>query len=73
MSAHEVNNAAVPSQPVATAPISVPFGDPAALGLAAFALTTFVLTALLAWYGSFATVTNFTFKRTLLPLVPLAR
>ncbi|HWU58867.1 MAG TPA: acetate uptake transporter [Microbacteriaceae bacterium] len=45
MSAHEVNHAAVPSQPVATAPISVPFGDPAALGLAAFALTTFVLSA----------------------------
>jgi succinate-acetate transporter protein len=32
-----------------------------------------VLTALFAWYASFATVTNFTFKRTLLPLVPLAR
>lgn len=32
-----------------------------------------VLTALLAWYGSFATVTNFTYKRTVLPIVPLAR
>jgi succinate-acetate transporter protein len=27
-----------------------------------------IITALLAWYGSFATVCNFTFKRTLLPL-----
>jgi len=27
-----------------------------------------LITALLAWYGSFATVTNFTFKRTVLPL-----
>jgi succinate-acetate transporter protein len=32
-----------------------------------------ILTALLAWYGSFATVTTFTFKRTVLPLVPMAK
>lgn len=32
-----------------------------------------VLTALLAWYTSFATVTNFTYKRTVLPLVPMAK
>ncbi|GAA3765820.1 GPR1/FUN34/YaaH family transporter [Microbacterium kribbense] len=31
-----------------------------------------VLTAIFAWYGSFATVTNFTFKRTVLPVKPLA-
>lgn len=32
-----------------------------------------IITALLAWYASFATVTNFTFKRTVLPLVPMTR
>ncbi|UUT34422.1 acetate uptake transporter [Microbacterium elymi] len=31
-----------------------------------------IITAIFAWYGSFATVTNFTYKRTLLPLWPLA-
>jgi succinate-acetate transporter protein len=31
-----------------------------------------LLTAVLAWYTSFAGVTNFTFKRTVLPVVPLA-
>lgn len=31
-----------------------------------------VLTAIFAWYGSFATVTNFTYKRTVLPVGPLA-
>lgn len=30
-----------------------------------------LLTAVLAWYTSFAGVTNFTFKRTVLPVVPL--
>jgi uncharacterized protein len=29
-----------------------------------------ILTALAAWYASFATVVNFTFKRTALPLFP---
>jgi len=32
-----------------------------------------ILTALLAWYGSFATVTNFTYKKTVLPLMPMAK
>ncbi|MEO8906520.1 MAG: acetate uptake transporter [Microbacteriaceae bacterium] len=32
-----------------------------------------ILTALLAWYGSFATVTNFTFKKTVLSLIPMAK
>lgn len=32
-----------------------------------------ILTALLAWYTSFATVMNFTYKHTVLPLVPLAK
>jgi uncharacterized protein len=31
-----------------------------------------LLTALAAWYGSFATVANFTFKRTVLPVGPRA-
>lgn len=30
-----------------------------------------IVTALLAWYGSFAGVTNFTYKRTVLPVGPL--
>lgn len=29
-----------------------------------------ILTAIAAWYASFATVTNFTFKRTVLPMFP---
>jgi len=29
-----------------------------------------ILTALAAWYASFAGVTNFTFKRTVLPTLP---
>lgn len=32
-----------------------------------------LVTALLAWYGSFATVTNSTYKRTVLPIGPLAK
>ena len=32
-----------------------------------------VATAILAWYASFATVTNFTYKRTILPMGSLAR
>jgi succinate-acetate transporter protein len=32
-----------------------------------------ILTALLAWYGSFATVTNFTFKRVVLPVGPSSK
>lgn len=32
-----------------------------------------ILTALAAWYASFAAVTNSTFKRVVLPVVPLAR
>lgn len=32
-----------------------------------------IITALLAWYGSFATVTNFTFKRVVLPVGPLSK
>src|SRR5262249_1499848 len=31
-----------------------------------------LLTAVVAWYGSFATVTNFTFKRPVLPVWPRA-
>jgi succinate-acetate transporter protein len=31
-----------------------------------------LITAALAWYASFAAVTNFTFKRTVLPVFPLA-
>jgi uncharacterized protein len=31
-----------------------------------------LITAVLAWYTSFAGVTNFTFKRTVLPVIPLA-
>ncbi|MGH3448268.1 MAG: acetate uptake transporter [Nocardioidaceae bacterium] len=31
-----------------------------------------ILTALAAWYASFATVTNFTFKKTVLPMGPLS-
>ncbi|WP_022882614.1 acetate uptake transporter [Gryllotalpicola ginsengisoli] len=30
-----------------------------------------LITAVLAWYGSFASVTNFTFKKTLIPIWPL--
>ena len=67
--------------------------DPAPLGLAGFAMTTFVLsmfnaqlvgsggepvvlglaTAAAAWYASFAAVVNSTFKRTVIPVMPLAR
>jgi succinate-acetate transporter protein len=32
-----------------------------------------VATAAAAWYASFAGVTNATFKRTVLPVIPLAR
>ena len=32
-----------------------------------------LITAVLAWYASFAVVTNSTFKKTVLPVVPLAR
>ena len=32
-----------------------------------------VITAILAWYGSFAAVTNFTFKRVVIPVFPLAK
>jgi Predicted membrane protein len=32
-----------------------------------------IVTALLAWYGSFATVTNFTFKRVVLPVGPASK
>jgi uncharacterized protein len=32
-----------------------------------------IVTALAAWYGSFAAVTNSTFKRVVLPVVPLSR
>lgn len=32
-----------------------------------------IITAILAWYASFAGVTNSTFKKTVLPVIPLAR
>ena len=53
-----------------------------ALAIGAFAGSSFlstlggylgILTALLAWYGSFAIVTNFTNKKTVLPLKPMAK
>jgi succinate-acetate transporter protein len=47
-------------------------GKPADVGLTKVGGYVGLLTALAAWYGSFATVANFTFKRTVLPVGPRA-
>ncbi|MCX7523279.1 acetate uptake transporter [Microbacterium sp. STN6] len=50
------------------------FGDFAGVkGLSMLGGYLGILTALLAWYGSFATVTNFTFKRIVLPVGPASK
>jgi succinate-acetate transporter protein len=47
-------------------------GKPADVGLTKVGGYIGLLTAVAAWYGSFATVANFTFKRTVLPVGPRA-
>lgn len=44
-----------------------------AAGLQTFGGWLGLITAILAWYGSFATVTNFTFKRVVLPVGPTSK
>lgn len=48
-------------------------GDLAGHGMTEIGGYLGLITAILAWYGSFAAVTNSTFKKTVLPVIPLAK